>query len=53
MMLSRQMQSLGIEKDPVFVEIAQSAISRLTQFNLMSKTAGTPNSGENGLFPLD
>jgi site-specific DNA-methyltransferase (adenine-specific) len=46
-------QSVGIEKDPVYVEIARSAIPRLHRFNAAGKGADRPNFDENGLFPLD
>lgn len=46
-------QSVGVEKDPIYVEIAQSAIPRLHHFNATPVAADIPNSDENGLFPVD
>jgi DNA modification methylase len=46
-------ESIGIEKDPHFVEMAMHALPKLTRFGSDSPATDTPNSGESGLFPLD
>lgn len=47
-------QSIGVESDPTYVEVAQKAIPRLRDFRVNSMPAGdTPSSGETSLFPLD
>jgi site-specific DNA-methyltransferase (adenine-specific) len=46
-------QSIGIEKDPVYLEMAKSAIPRLAHFSFTAAADDKPSSRENGLFPLD
>lgn len=46
-------QSIGIENDPAYVDIARAAIPRLHRMDINSPAGDTPSSGEIGLFPLD
>lgn len=47
-------ESIGVEKDVQFVEIAKSAVPKLHHYRLdRDLVNGTPSSGGNGLFPHD
>ena len=46
-------ESIGVESDPAYVELARASIPRLHQLKVNSPAGDIPSSGEIGLFPLD
>lgn len=46
-------ESIGVEKDSHFIEIARQSIPKLTRFVPADRPAERPNFVESGLFPLD
>lgn len=46
-------ESIGVESDPAYVELARASIPRLHRFAINSPAVDTPSSDEIGLFPPD
>lgn len=46
-------ESIGVESDPEYVELARTSMPRLHRFEINSTAVDKPSSGEIGLFPRD